>query len=260
MRVVNPVGVADLEAFLASPSGKKLMSRRRRGAHSCAGCRGTRRPPRRPLHRANSTGPAAGRPFWSTNASTFPASPMSGPPRCSTPPGCSRSTLRNPCSPMDSASRTRRPTTSSSAVPSRSSSTCFPSSAARLATPPGCPTRSSSGRSCLPLLANRAYGLGLDQILTTRRDGLEPEEVYRWSKPLQRISRPFSAWSPCPRGWAAGIKQDDHSIYQKKLLSDPEKARFILESVLQGLRRTLKRLKPAKGTQQRLVGLHDREQ
>ena len=29
----------------------------------------------------------------------------------------------------------------------------------------------------LPLLANKYFGLGLDQILTTRRDGLEPEEV-----------------------------------------------------------------------------------
>src|SRR5205085_7617271 len=38
----------------------------------------------------------------------------------------------------------------------------------------------------LPLLANRKLGLGLDQILTTRRDGLEPEEVYRWAGPLQR--------------------------------------------------------------------------
>ena len=43
----------------------------------------------------------------------------------------------------------------------------------------------------LPLLANRHFGLALDQILTTRRDGLEPEEVYRWCTPLQRSDPPF---------------------------------------------------------------------
>jgi SAM-dependent methyltransferase len=41
--------------------------------------------------------------------------------------------------------------------------------------------------------------------------------------------------------------QDDASIYQKKVLSDPEKARFILGTVLSGLRRTLRKLTPASG-------------
>jgi 2-polyprenyl-3-methyl-5-hydroxy-6-metoxy-1,4-benzoquinol methylase len=99
----------------------------------------------------------------------------------------------------------------------------------------------------LPLLANRAYGLGLDQILTTRRDGLEPEEVYRWSKLSQRLRPPFFSLVSMPTWLGGKHKQDDHSIYQKKLLSDPEKARFILDHVLNGLRRTLVRLKPAEG-------------
>ncbi len=99
----------------------------------------------------------------------------------------------------------------------------------------------------LPLLANQAYGLGLDQILTTRRDGLEPEEVYRWSKPLQRIQPPFFSLVSMPTWLGGKHKQDDTSIYEKKLLSDPEKARFILETVINGLRRTLRRLKPVEG-------------
>jgi SAM-dependent methyltransferase len=99
----------------------------------------------------------------------------------------------------------------------------------------------------LPLLANRAYGLGLDQILTTRRDGLEPEEVYRWSRPLQRLKPPFFSLVSMPTWLGGKHKQDDHSIYRKKLLDDPEKARFILDTVLNGLRRTLKRLQPAEG-------------
>src|SRR4029077_13243294 len=98
----------------------------------------------------------------------------------------------------------------------------------------------------LPLLANQAYGLGLDQILTTRRDGLEPEEVYRWSKPSQRLRPPFFSLVSMPTWLGGKHKQDDTSIYQKKL-GDPEKARFILDTMLNGLRRTLKRLKPVEG-------------
>jgi 2-polyprenyl-3-methyl-5-hydroxy-6-metoxy-1,4-benzoquinol methylase len=99
----------------------------------------------------------------------------------------------------------------------------------------------------LPLLANQAYGLGLDQILTTRRDGLEPEEVYRWSKPWQRLRPPFFSLVSMPTWLGGKHKQDDNSIYRKKLLSDAEKARFILDHLLNGLRRTLHRLKPAEG-------------
>ena len=98
----------------------------------------------------------------------------------------------------------------------------------------------------LPLLANRTYGLGLDQILTTRRDGLEPEEVYRWSRPSQRLRPPFFSLVSMPTWLGGKHKQDDTSIYQKKL-GDPEKARFILDHMLNGLRRTLDRLKPVEG-------------
>ncbi|MEO8594843.1 MAG: class I SAM-dependent methyltransferase [Candidatus Solibacter sp.] len=99
----------------------------------------------------------------------------------------------------------------------------------------------------LPLLANQVYGLGLDQILTTRRDGLEPEEVYRWSKLSQRLRPPFFGLVSMPTWLGGKHKQDDQSIYQKKLMSDPEKARFILDHVISGLRRTLQRLKPKAG-------------
>ena len=99
----------------------------------------------------------------------------------------------------------------------------------------------------LPLLANQAYGLGLDQTLTTRRDGLEPEEVYRWTKLTERLRPPFFGLVSMPTWLGGRHKQDDSSIYQKKLLGDPEKARYILDHLLHGLRRTLDRLKPAEG-------------
>ena len=99
----------------------------------------------------------------------------------------------------------------------------------------------------LPLLANRHFGIALDQILTTRRDGLEPEEVYRWSGPLERIRPGFLSLVSIPTWLGSKRSADDQKIYQKKLLSDPEKARFILNSVLKGLRRSLNRLEPKTG-------------
>src|SRR6266481_2617884 len=78
----------------------------------------------------------------------------------------------------------------------------------------------------LPLLANRYFGIAIDQILTTRRDGLEPEEVYRWLKPLQKIRPPFLSLVSMPKWLGARHKQDDNSIYQKRPSQDPERARF----------------------------------
>jgi SAM-dependent methyltransferase len=95
----------------------------------------------------------------------------------------------------------------------------------------------------LPLLANRAYGLGLDQILTTRRDGLEPEEVYRWTGPLQRFKSPYFSLVSMPT-WLGAKRKNDTTLYKKNLIEDTEKARFILGTVLKGLRRTLRKLEP----------------
>ena len=42
----------------------------------------------------------------------------------------------------------------------------------------------------LPLLAWRAFGLPPGQVLTTERDGLEPETMYRWGGFWRRFSPP----------------------------------------------------------------------
>ncbi len=96
----------------------------------------------------------------------------------------------------------------------------------------------------LPLLANRHFGWPLDHILMTRRDGLEPEEFYRWISPLRRIKPPFLSLVSLPAWFASWHNPDATAIYQKKILADPEKARFILRSLLGHLRRTLNRLGP----------------
>ena len=96
----------------------------------------------------------------------------------------------------------------------------------------------------LPLLANRRFGLPLDAALLARRDGLEPEELYRWLRPLQRLHPSVLPLVSMPVWLAARRPPDDASVYRKKLLPDPERARFVLEHLLQGLRRTLDAFAP----------------
>jgi len=109
----------------------------------------------------------------------------------------------------------------------------------------------------LPLLANRQFGIALDQILTTRRDGLEPEEVYRWSTPLERIRPGFLSLVSMPTWLGARQSPDDQAIYQRKRLSDPEKASYILSSLLKGLQRRLNRLEPRTGGTSSWTGYMD---
>jgi SAM-dependent methyltransferase len=99
----------------------------------------------------------------------------------------------------------------------------------------------------LPLLANKHFGLSIEQILATRRDGLEPEEVYRWLRLAQKIRPPFLSLVSMPAWLASRHDQDDTAIYRRRSTGNPEKARFILESLLKGLRRTLRRLEPTPG-------------
>ena len=97
----------------------------------------------------------------------------------------------------------------------------------------------------LPLLANRQFGVRLADVFTTRRDGLEPEEVYRLCGPLERFFKPrLLSLVSIPTWLSRRIGKDNQTIYQPRLLADAEKARFIVESLFKRLERTLQSLKP----------------
>lgn len=96
----------------------------------------------------------------------------------------------------------------------------------------------------LPLLANRRWGLPLAEIFTTRRDGLEPEEVYRLCGPLEKIKPRTLSLVSIPTWLSRRAGPDDQKIYQPHLLANTEKAQFILESLFKRLERTLDSLKP----------------
>jgi hypothetical protein len=56
----------------------------------------------------------------------------------------------------------------------------------------------------LPLMANRRWGLPLAEIFTSRRDGLEPEDVYRWCGPLEKFQPRLLSLVSIPPGCRAG--------------------------------------------------------
>ncbi len=101
----------------------------------------------------------------------------------------------------------------------------------------------------LPLMVTKYFGISLEQMLTTRRDGLEPDEVYALCGPLQKWRPPFLTLVSLPALLAKKHDQDDTSIYQKKHWDNAEKARFFLESLFRRLGRTLDRLQPRAGKQ-----------
>ena len=95
----------------------------------------------------------------------------------------------------------------------------------------------------LPLLAHRLWGMRLADVFLTRRDGLEPEEVYRWCHPLARL-RPSVLSLVCLPKWLSGsARREAATLYQARE-TNAEKARFIVESLLGRLGKMLAKLEP----------------
>ena len=96
----------------------------------------------------------------------------------------------------------------------------------------------------LPLLANRRLHMPLDHIFATRRDGLEPEEVLHWTPPLKRLLPTFLSLVTLPAWLGARRNQDDDSVYNQRILPDPEKARYILDALFRRLEKLLAAVAP----------------
>lgn len=95
----------------------------------------------------------------------------------------------------------------------------------------------------LPLLVNKHFGLPLAQVFSGRRDGLEPEEVYRLAGPVKRLTPAFFFFVSVAT-WLGKGDPDKGEIYTKKVLRNPEQARYILRSLIRRSKRALKRLEP----------------
>ncbi len=94
----------------------------------------------------------------------------------------------------------------------------------------------------LPLLAWRAFGLAPGQVLTTQRDGLEPETMYRWAGFWRRFSPGFLTLVSLPK-WMSG--RETAAVYRPKPAASPEQARFILNGLFKSCGQQLRALRPA---------------
>lgn len=97
----------------------------------------------------------------------------------------------------------------------------------------------------LPLLANRKWNLQPAEIFTTRRDGLEPEEIYKFCGGLEKFSPQMLSLVSIPAWLSRKANPGDEKIYRPRLLKNAEQVQFILESTFKRLERRLDSLKPA---------------
>jgi 2-polyprenyl-3-methyl-5-hydroxy-6-metoxy-1,4-benzoquinol methylase len=97
----------------------------------------------------------------------------------------------------------------------------------------------------LPLLANKHFGIKLNQALGSQRDGLEPEQVYRLCRPLQKLRPPFLTLASLPSWLSRRQKAGDTELYQRRHLANPEKAQFILDRLFKRLRQELAQVAPS---------------
>lgn len=97
----------------------------------------------------------------------------------------------------------------------------------------------------LPLLLQKQFGAGLDQIFTTRANGLEPEEVYAQVGWGRRLTPPVLTEVSLPTWMKKRHEPSQAGLYKKKTTSDSEKAKYILKSQFRRLRRALNKAAPA---------------
>ncbi len=97
----------------------------------------------------------------------------------------------------------------------------------------------------LPLLAAKAFGLSIDRLMLTRREGLMPGELHAMAGGLQSLSRNFFNLVTLPVMLARRHRRPSPDIYRPRRWDDPERARFVLRRRLRKLGHRLERLSPA---------------
>ncbi|MER3428413.1 MAG: SAM-dependent methyltransferase [Pyrinomonas sp.] len=96
----------------------------------------------------------------------------------------------------------------------------------------------------LPLLLNKQFGIRLDQIFISRRDGLSPEEAEALCGRWRRFLPPFFSLVWLPAFLSQRRVARSASLYEKRRASSPQQAVFILSKTLRVLRRKLDAVRP----------------
>ena len=94
----------------------------------------------------------------------------------------------------------------------------------------------------LPLVVHKRFGVPLDSLLLARRDGLEPDDVYRMCGLLAKLRPPILTLVSFPVWLGARGDRGHAQKYSKRQVRDPEQARYILGNILGGLQRQLSRV------------------
>lgn len=98
----------------------------------------------------------------------------------------------------------------------------------------------------LPLLAAQRLRIPAHESLLTRRDGLEPEAVYRAAGLGRRLSPAFLSLVSIPV-WLGGAKKQDTIEYRPRVAASGEQASYVLRNLLESCRKQLHRLAPCAG-------------
>lgn len=96
----------------------------------------------------------------------------------------------------------------------------------------------------LPLVVQKYFDIPMDSIFLARRDGFEPEVVYRMCGFLDKLRPPILTLVSVPT-WL-GRRRDTGNLYRMHRVRDPEHARYVVSHILRGLRRQLGRLGPSR--------------
>jgi SAM-dependent methyltransferase len=85
-----------------------------------------------------------------------------------------------------------------------------------------------------PLLANRYFGLRLDELLLMHRDGLEPKRMLRLCSPWRRLMPPFLSSVTLPALFSDGAEAQR---FRPRQARDAEEARYLLDRLFRHAQR-----------------------
>jgi 2-polyprenyl-3-methyl-5-hydroxy-6-metoxy-1,4-benzoquinol methylase len=97
-----------------------------------------------------------------------------------------------------------------------------------------------------PLLAEREFGMGADQVFLSRAAGLEPDELYTHCSWMKRLRPPILTEVSIATWLNRRANGTNGKIYAPKRLADSEKATFILRGQFRRLRKLLRKAGAAK--------------
>lgn len=100
-----------------------------------------------------------------------------------------------------------------------------------------------------PLLANRQFGLRIDEILLAHREGLEPERIWRMSPSWRLFLPPFLGLVTIPvllskPPFSRNTARDQHSKFRPRRAQDAQEAKFLLNRLFTRARKILRSLRP----------------